>query len=781
MKDIFTPVFLTAFFSLLLFNSFDIYHETIYPFMGLFFFLALGFYWLKKFRAGYLCITIAISLLLVFLFLKQKYDYNQLADIDIPENEYVSVTGELVDFPEISEDFSVIVIKTSYLEFEQKKISRSFRMRIKVKGNLDHLTRGDGLVIQAKMVKNRFIQNFYKNPREDYLFYKNIHFSGYSKSDQLVQVQYRSGFFWRILGGWRNKVRQIINKKFRTRQDRLDKKGVFLEAILLGERGKLRSEQKQALLSAGIFHLFAISGAHIGIIALLLLLILKLFGFNSHQRYFITMGFLILFLALSGFRISAQRAVIIAVLIFLGRILYQDQKIFNLISFSGIIILIRNPAEILDPGFVLTYTLTAAIVLGRDIFGKWLRKIPLYLKELISANFSAGLIALPLSLFYFKRYSFAGILAGVFMLPLTAIIIGLGILAIIIAPVSGSVSYFILLLNDIPLRLFFLLVDLFSQVVNLNIFRASPSFFLVMGALIVFSLIPLKSYFRFQKLLLISLFCLFLFLMTANLGFYKPDRMEVYFLDVGQGDSELVVFPGGDSLLIDGGGSYFSDFEVGKNIILPFLLQKKIRVRWVAVSHYHPDHCRGIAEILNIVNPDELWISSEARENLCFIGLLNSLNSRTQVKRLSFPFSFKIGEVCIEIVHPENCMVSDYTHNNLSQVIRISDPYHSFLFTGDIETEIESFLVQNRCSALKADVLKVPHHGSNTSSSESFLSCVNAKLAVYSFARNNRFGFPHIEVRKRVRYRDMKSLFTATRGGIKVVSRPEGLKIEVSK
>ena len=95
--------------------------------------------------------------------------------------------------------------------------------------------------------------------------------------------------------------------------------------------------------------------------------------------------------------------------------------------------------------------------------------------------------------------------------------------------------------------------------------------------------------------------------------------------------------------------------------------------------------------------------------------------------------------------------------------------------------EIESLLVRNRCSALKADVLKVPHHGSNTSSSESFLSCVDAKFAVFSFARNNRFGFPHDEVKKRVRYRNLKSLFTATRGGVKVVSRPEGLKIEVSK
>jgi len=781
MKDIFSPIFLTSIFSLILFNSLDVYHSVIHPFIFLFFFLTLGFYGLKKFKIGYLCIAITISLLLVFLFLKQKHDYLHLSEFDLPENEYISVEGDLADFPEISEESSVIMVKTHFLEFEKKKITRPLLIRIKVNGNLEHLFRGDRIVIQAKISKNRFNRNFYKNPLKNYLFYKNIHFNGYCKSAQLVQVQYRSNIFWRIVGWWRNKIRKTIEAKFCTEQKILDEKGVFLEAILLGARGKLKNEQKEALLSAGIFHLFAISGAHIGIIALFLLLMLKLFKFSSRQRYFITIGFLMVFLALSGFKISAQRAVIIAILIFISKILFQDRNIFNLISFSGLILLFRNPAEILDPGFVLTYTLTAAIVLGRDIFGKVLKKIPTYPRELISANFSAALISLPLSLFYFKRYSFAGLLAGIFMLPLTAIIIGLGIMVILIAPFSVSISQFVLMLNDIPLSLFFFMVKLFSDVVNLNIFRASPPFFLVLGILVLFSLLKINTFFRFQRPILTSLFLVSLFFITVNLGFYNPTQMEVYFFDVGQGDSELVVFPGGDSILIDGGGTYFSDYEIGRNIVLPFLLQKKIKVRWVAVSHYHPDHCRGITEILNIIKPEELWISSEASKNFCFNKLLNSLNKKIRVKRLWFPFSLIMEEGRIEFIYPTEAITSDFTHNNFSQVIKISNRYHSFLFTGDIEKEAESFLVQKQCANLKADVLKVPHHGSKTSSSDSFLNCVDAKVAVFSFARNNRFNFPHEEVVRRYQYRNMKYLFTATKGGIKIISRPEGLKIEVSK
>lgn len=781
MKDIFSPIFLTGLFLLYLFNSLDVFYLLIHPFLILFFFLGLGFYVLKRFKAGYLCITISLSLLLVFLFLKQKHDYSRLIDFAVPENEYLSISGELADFPEVGEGFSVIIIKTNFLEFEQKKTFRSLRIRIKVMGSLEHLYRGDSIVIQAKVIKNRFSLNFNKNPLKNYLFYKNIHFSGNCKSAQLVQVLSRGNLFWRILGAWRNKIRKIIESKFYTEKKILDRKGIFLEAILLGERGKLRNEQKEALLSTGVFHLFAISGAHIGIIALFLLLVLKLFKLDSRQRYVITIGFLMVFLALSGFKISAQRAVIIAVLIFVAKILYQGQKILNLVSFSGLILLFINPAEILDPGFVLTYTLTAAIVLGRGIFEKMLKRVPTYPRELISANFSAALMSLPLSLFYFKRFSFAGFLAGIFMFPLAAVIIGLGIVVILTAPFSGNISHLILGVSNIPLSLFFFVVDFFSEALNVNIFRASPPFFLVLVSLFLFSLLGLKKYFRFQRPLLTGFFLVSLFFMTFNLGFYNPSRLEVYFLDVGQGDSELVVLPGGDSLLIDGGGTYFSDYEVGRNLVLPFLLQKKIKVRWVAVSHYHPDHCRGITEILNIIQPQELWISSEANKDICFNKLLNSMDRGIRVKRLWFPFSMKAGEVRIECLYPDKDIISDFTHNNFSQVLRITDSYHSFLFTGDIEREVESILACEQCSDLKSDVLKVPHHGSKTSSSEIFLDCVEAKIAIFSFARNNRFHFPHAEVIRRYGGRNIKYLSTATRGGIKVISRPEGLNIEVSK
>ncbi len=331
------------------------------------------------------------------------------------------------------------------------------------------------------------------------------------------------------------------------------------------------------------------------------------------------------------------------------------------------------------------------------------------------------------------------------------------------------------------LNLFFLIVDLFSKVVDLNIFRGSPSIFFVVIILISFVFLSIKNRFKFQKIIFTFIFLFVSVFISLNISYYKPAHLETYFLDVGQGDSELIVFPTGDSLLIDGGGSYYSNFEVGKNLVLPFLLQKRIRVKWVAISHYHPDHFKGIIEIINIIKPEELWISSEAKKDLNYIKFNKSLNKSTKIKRVNSPFVKMIGNCKIEFIFPKRFIKSNFTQNNHSQVIKISDKNHSFLFTGDIEKEVEEYLKNNDCKRLKSDVLKVPHHGSKTSSTKDFLDCVMPNIAVFSYAFNNRFSFPHNNVIKNYKDKNVKLISTAQKGGIKIVSLPTHMSIETSK
>jgi competence protein ComEC len=780
-RDIFSPIFFSGLLLLGALNWLDPHPDILASLAGPVFIAALLLYYVKRFNGTYLLLVLSFILLLGNLFLEHKARFTAQSDYPLPSDQYISIRGCLTDYPDIRNGYSVIHVRSQVLEFKRKQITATLNIRVKIRGDLTHLFRGDDIIVQARVFENRYHENFENSPFRNYNLYRNIHFSGYSKSSRLVRRVSGTGLIWKILGRWRNRLRHIIEEKWLDGSGELDRRGVFLEAILLGERGRMTPEQKESLLSSGIFHLFAISGAHIGIIAILIFLFLKLLKFRLKPRIMTTLFVLILFLALSGFKISAQRAVIMAAIILMGRIFHLRAPAISVISLSGLIILFVHPAEFLDPGFVLTFALTLSIVLGRRIFCGLFKRIPGYAGEFISANLSASLTSLPLSLFFFKRYSPAGFFAGLVLLPLTAVIIGLGLLTLLLASFWSAGASALLHVNNLPLLAFFEVVDFFSHVVRLNVFRASPGLILTALTILLFWAIGFKKRFRGQRIMVFIGFLVCLAWIAAPSPRYRPGNLELYFFDVGQGDSALAVFPTGQSLLIDGGGSYYSDFEVGKNLVLPFILQKRIRVDWVAVSHFHPDHCRGISEIIDILRPGELWISSEAGKDTCFRRLMSSLDRGTKIRRVWAPFLKQVGNCRIRFLHPLSFGIYDHTHNNHSQVIRISGPCHSFLFTGDIERGPELHLAKNSCAGLGSTVIKIPHHGSKSSSAAAFIRCVNPRIALFSCAQDNRFKFPHPMVLDRLKRQRIRWLSTARRGGICFRSRKEGLEIDVTR
>ncbi len=743
----------------------------------------------------YILIALAFALLISYSFLRDKELYYSKQELVFPRDHYISITGKVKEFPEIRQEESVFILAAETLEYEKKIFPCAVNMRLTVKGDLRYLDSGDKINVIAKLYNRQSNLNFYPNPFDHYLLYKKIHFGGYCKSSQLVTVIEKSGFPWTWIGAWRNAVRHAIEKKYQSPQGFLDKKGVLLEAILLGDRGRLENDVEDELLDAGIFHLLAISGAHIGILSVFLLFLLRALGVRYNKRHILTGCFLLVFLAFSGFPLSAQRAVFMALVIFTARIIYAEFEPFNVISFCGLLLLFKNPAEFLAPGFILTFALTATIVAGRRFFLPLLEKTVLkhlhrYLKELISANFSASLISLPLSLFYFKRYSFAGFLAGLLLFPLTFIITAGGFALLVLAPTWQAAAHLLLQVINIPLELFFICAGFFSKTIDLTIYRASPSLFWVLLTLVTFFIFPIignmeKGSQKTKKTVIVTTIVLFIFSILWMTFMpvifpYRPGHLEVFFLDVGQGDSHVVVFPGGEGLLIDGGGTYNPGFQTGKRLVLPFLLQKKIDIRWVAVTHYHPDHARGITEIIDILEPEELWLSAAIEDNEFYRKLVNRPHP-IPVKKIAASFMRKVGSCTISCLHPRSFIVANHAENDHSQVLKISDGKHGFLFAGDIEQGVEISLARTGCRELSAQVLKVPHHGSRSSSSLEFLRCVSPCLAIYPVAKGNRFGFPHEQVVKNYKSLDIITLSTADRGGICVASLDSGLVIETSR
>ncbi len=385
---------------------------------------------------------------------------------------------------------------------------------------------------------------------------------------------------------------------------------MFLEATVLGDRGRLEDDERETLIGSGVFHMLAISGANIGMLALISLLALRGLRVPLKTRYALTSVLLLLFLTVSGFDVSAERAVLMALLLFAARVWFMDAEPSNIISFSGLLLLAVNPAQFLDPGFILTFALTAAILVGRGLFLPLLHWLPRWTAELLSANVSASLLALPLSLYFFQRYAFSGFFSGLLLAPLAAAITVCGALLLFLVFLPFNAAALALLPAGVFLGLFFKVSDWFYQHLSLSIYRPSPPWGLlaVIGALFyAVSLARLSARRRAAPALLLAALLGYISFPAAT---YRPGRLEVYFLDVGHGDAEVAVLPNGDALLVDGGGSSFSDFQAGRRLVLPFLLQKRIHVRWAAATHYHPDHAEGLAEIIAILRPEELWLSS---------------------------------------------------------------------------------------------------------------------------------------------------------------------------
>jgi competence protein ComEC len=721
----------------------------------------------KKFRLCFIIVISSFALLFTIYFQDVKAQHIRVSSSIPGQNFYINLEGTILEYPIFKEDSTIIYLRTDSQNYNKQHFQKKFTVRIKIKGHLKEYYRGDRIEINSKLYKPDYFQNFNPPAMKNYSLYRRYHFNGYCKSPLLVNKLQSTGLFFKLIGKWRDIIRRRIkNYYFKTK---ILRQGVFLEAIILGDRGKLSNDLKESLLSSGIYHLLAISGAHIGIITIFFLLFLKLFRINYRTRYMLTAILLILFLFISGFHISAFRAVLMAEFFILGKLLYLKSSPFNIISLCGLIILFINPAQFLDPGFILTFSLTLSIVTGREYFLSKFRQLYSPVREFISANLSVSIISIPLSLQFFNRFSLLGPLMNLIMIPITAVITSLAFMIVLLAPISGIISKFIFLLLKIPFTLFFGLTDFINNSFHPTIYSSPPGIIILFLISCSFLLLC-KSKNKYLQIISSLLILTCLILSSVQIGRYLPENLEFFSLDVGHGDSSIAVFNNGDGLLIDGGGMYGSNYQTGKNIVLPFILKQKVKLRYFAISHCHPDHLKGIIELIPILKPEEVWISSSAEDDPLYRLLLKTVSNYPDIKLLKVDsgFSRKIGDSTITCLHPESFLNRSKAMNNHSQVLRIESKRFSILLTGDIESDLEEILIKNKGLELKCDILKIPHHGSKSSSSNPFLSSTTPKIALISCPRKNYFGFPHPQVLLRLKKKNIKIYSTSVHGGIKI-------------
>jgi len=611
----------------------------------------------------------------------------------------------------------------------------------------------------------------------------------------------------------------------------------IMEATLIGESSKLEKIWTDHFRRTGTYHMLVIDGLHITVLAAFLLLLLRLCFVPELGALAIAAAGAWLYALVSGFNAPAVRAAGGFTIYLACRYFYRRRRLLNLLAAVAIVYLVWDPGQLFEAGFQLSFLAVAAIAAlavplleassspfsaalagitetNRDprlppraaqfrvelrLLAETIRcylKIPAtwiaralalaarlifyaYEMAVISTAIQIGL-ALPMAV-YFHRISLSGFSANVLVVPLLALVVPTGFAAIFtgwhfMAAIAEKLLRAGQSVADWHLR--------FEPAWRV----ADPPLWLAVAfsaALVAFAIAMSRSpaYLKSRWASAACVMALFVLL------FWHPfppqvwrGELELTAVDVGQGDCLLVSFPDGKLMLVDGGGILSfggrarSKIDIGEEVVSPYLWKRSIReVSVMVLTHAHDDHAGGMPALIENFHPSELWTGATPASK-AWSQVRERANAQ-QVKIIAMHSgrSFDFGGAHIEILSPP----ADYApggtpKNNDSLAMRITFGQRSFLLTGDMEKPMElRALADGR--PLRADVLKVGHHGSNTSSIDPFLDAVSPSFALISDGFENSFRHPHPLVLERLAAHHAGALRTDLQGLI--TARTDGRRI----
>ena len=573
-----------------------------------------------------------------------------------------------------------------------------------------------------------------------------------------------------------------------------------LRALILGDQGLIEKDLRQAFAQAGVTHVLSISGLHIALVAatayggwwwLLGRSRLLLLTFTMPKlASILTFPPVLFYAALAGGNVATWRSVIMVFVYLLARLVDRRGDIYRSLALAALVISFIEPGAVLDISFQLSFVSVFSIAFGTEQLSSWWEKWkthPFFHKsevrsDLLRWGVTYGAVSVfallgtaPLTAFHFNQISLAGLIANLIVVPLlgsAAVIFGLltvvgffldSRIATIFLTIAGLITH----IGNEVVKWFATLPYAALHVITPN---AVELLFLYALLLCGFcrSLLPPRVFRSLVAVLLVGI------LSDAALWIsqrYFHHTLRVSFLDVGQGDAAIVELPDARVMIIDGGGLASKDFDTGEAIIAPFLWSRKIgQVDLLVMSHPQLDHYGGLLYIAEHFSPRELWFNGEQAQGERFAKLMEVVKQKgIQLRTLCRDALPPVPRnVSIQILHPP-CNNTSLDTNNASLVLRLSYGTTDILFTGDIEIEGETALLA-AATALPSEVLKVPHHGSRTSSSLAFVRATAPAVAIASLGADNRFRFPAQEVVQRYQSQGSKWIRTDQAGTVTVIS-----------
>lgn len=620
-----------------------------------------------------------------------------------------------------------------------------------------------------------------RNPGDfDYkLYYRSKEISSIitAQSTSLIRGD-SAGSFAKLLHLSKEKVRNTIYKALP------EAEAAMLVGIITGDRTDIDEDTRDAYVKTGLSHILSVSGLHVGFLLLLLNCALAPFRLDKRLQGGVIILIITYYVLLIGAPLPSVRALIMLGVLMLGKTVGRNYDLTASVSFALMLILIFKPLAIHDPGFMISFGAMYSIAMLYSPLNSMFRCIPAAIRNTTALSLAVWLGLAPVLAHYFNYISVISILINIAAVPLSLIITVTGFIGVFAGIVSDTLALYIFSVDYYLIRLLTYIIKKASELPAAGFYIPSlPAYFHVLYyiglslGLAVYKSHRIRAY--FTKLALVYLLSAVALVSIYNL---PSQSLKLVFFDVGQGDSSLTITPGKRAVLVDGGGSsgkgpYY--YDVGGKITLPALLHQGIwKIDTVIVSHLHDDHMEGLLKVIEVYPVRNLILPRVSAGSDSISGNSGRLFELCSKKRIRI---FRLGKgdyislgknIRIDFLHPGDKAMSDENENSLVSMLS----YGNFraLLTGDISKSVEAELARG---SIRANVLKVPHHGSGRSSSKEFLEKVNPRVSVVSVGKNN-FGHPAEEALFRLKGSGSMVFRTDENGAVVITTDGKSIKVK---